>query len=144
MKGHQKKMMTCFLNWDLMISKIIAKLNANLIVQKKLLQRETWICSSNVRSIIKSTVVNKLQFSIISKIDSLRVKSHLNSYLNFKTNYLLTWMIGLVGSAVIVYAIFVTLFFIVATRASKNLHNSMFSSILSTRIRFFDLNPLGK
>ncbi len=42
------------------------------------------------------------------------------------------------------YTLKVTLYFTIVVRASKNLHNSMFSSILSTHIRFFDLNPLGR
>ena len=42
------------------------------------------------------------------------------------------------------YILKVTLYFTIVVRASKNLHNSMFSSILSTHIRFFDLNPLGR
>ena len=53
-------------------------------------------------------------------------------------------MIGLIASAVVLTILKVSLFFTLAIRSSKNLHNSMFGSVLGTRIRFFDLNPLGR
>ena len=36
------------------------------------------------------------------------------------------------------------LFFYVAIRSAKKLHNQMFGAILRVPMRFFDINPIGK
>ena len=50
----------------------------------------------------------------------------------------------LISAALVMNLIKCVLFFVLSVRSSKNLHKSMFKSVLCTAIRFFDVNPLGR
>ena len=50
----------------------------------------------------------------------------------------------LVVSALIMSTARVIIFFRLSLNSSKYLHKAMFKNVISTNIRFFDLNPLGK
>ncbi len=48
------------------------------------------------------------------------------------------------GSALIIGALRAFIFYKLCINSSKYLHKAMFQSIMSTRTRFFDLNPIGR
>lgn len=52
--------------------------------------------------------------------------------------------LGLTATPVIFGFLRSLLFFHVLVRSAQNLHDSMFSAILRTPVRFFDLNPIGE
>lgn len=50
----------------------------------------------------------------------------------------------LIGCAVLVGIIRVSMFYILSARAAISMHRIMFNKVLKTPMRFFDTNPLGK
>jgi len=50
----------------------------------------------------------------------------------------------LIGSALIIGTLRTIIFYKLCINSSKYLHKKMFKSVMFTRIRFFDLNPLGR
>lgn len=51
---------------------------------------------------------------------------------------------GLTATPVVFGFLRSLLFFHVLVRSAQNLHDSMFSAILRTPVRFFDVNPIGE
>jgi hypothetical protein len=51
---------------------------------------------------------------------------------------------GIIGSALILNAIKLIVFYVFCLLATKALHNKMLNSVIATKIRFFDLNPIGR
>ncbi len=52
--------------------------------------------------------------------------------------------LGLILSGIVSVSIRSLTFYTICLRASKKLHYQMFNSVMSTSVRFFDLNPLGR
>ena len=50
----------------------------------------------------------------------------------------------LIGTALIMGSLRALIFYKLCINSSKYLHKAMFKSVISTRIRFFDVNPLGR
>lgn len=68
-------------------------------------------------------------------------EQNLSLYENRYFNYYV--YLGLIIAAFAFSLFKCVLFFVLSMVSSKNLHKQMFNSVLSTSIRFFDINPLG-
>lgn len=104
-----------------------------------------WTHQEEMRKYIltnSSTSVNEINDT---SSDDLSLKNNLYVGETLLESDLLVYIGGILIIALFVIAIIRSIFFYTITiRASKNLHSMAFSGIVSTSMRFFDLNPSGR